>query len=129
MPRPSLRRRRRPGIISSRRCSRRRRSSSWEMTPTWTQLLAERRVQTHDTSKAELTELRAAVERDLKDAAVSQLSDDRRFTIAYGAVLLLTKMVIACAGYRVTGTAHHYTMFQVLPLAMGKEMEGLAAYF
>jgi hypothetical protein len=99
------------------------------MTPTWTQLLAERRVQKHETSKAELDELRAAVRRDLKDAAVSQLSDDRRFTIAYGAVLLLTKMVIACTGYRVTGTAHHYTMFQVLPLAMGKDVEGLATYF
>jgi hypothetical protein len=38
-------------------------------------------------------------------------------------------MVIACAGYRVTGTAHHYTIFQVLPLATGKEVDEVATYF
>jgi hypothetical protein len=50
-----------------------------------------------------LTDLRAVIARDLQDAALSGLSADRRFATAYNAVLQLTKMVIACAGYRVVG--------------------------
>jgi hypothetical protein len=57
------------------------------------------------------------------------LSDDRRFATAYNAVLQLAKMAIACAGYRVTGTAHHLTTFQALPLAMNAGVKPLAIYF
>jgi len=60
---------------------------------------------------------------------LTQLSDDRRFATAYNAVLQLSKMAIACAGYRVTGIGHHLTTFQALPLAMGPGVEKLALYF
>jgi uncharacterized protein (UPF0332 family) len=69
------------------------------------------------------------VERDLKDAKLDQLSADRRFATAYNAVLQLTKMVLACEGYRVTGLGHHQTTFEALGLAMGKQVSALVPYF
>ena len=47
----------------------------------------------HQTSPQEIHDLRAVVERDLTDASVEALSDDRRFATAYNAVLQLTKIV------------------------------------
>ena len=67
--------------------------------------------------------------RDLKDASLSGLSDDRRFATAYNAVLQLAKMAIACAGYRVTAQVHHQTTFEALELAMGKGVDKFASYF
>ncbi|HEX2460998.1 MAG TPA: nucleotidyltransferase domain-containing protein [Vicinamibacterales bacterium] len=45
----------------------------------WTTLLASHNVQRHRTSKRELDEIRAVIERDLGDARVAGLSADRRF--------------------------------------------------
>ena len=67
----------------------------------------------------ELDNLRAVVERDLHDAVLEGLSDDRRFATAYNAALQLGKLVLACAGYRSTGMNHHHTTIEALPLAMG----------
>jgi hypothetical protein len=64
----------------------------------WAQLLATRKVHKHRTSKQELDELRSIVERDLEDAAIPALSEDRRFATAYNAALQTAKMAIACAG-------------------------------
>lgn len=96
---------------------------------TWPQLLAEHRVQNHETSRRELDDLRAVVARDLADAGVPELSDDRRYATAYNAALQLAKMAIACAGYRVTAIAHHRSTFEALPLAMGPELQQIAWYF
>src|SRR5438094_4348453 len=96
---------------------------------TWKDLLQNQRVKPHQTSHEELHDLRAVVERDLKDAKLNQLSADRRFATAYNAVLQLTKMVLACEGYRVTGTGHHQTTFEALGLAMGKPVSALVPYF
>ena len=49
----------------------------------WNQLLAQRKVQSHRTSREKLDQLRALVERDLTDAAIIGLSADRRFATAY----------------------------------------------
>ena len=95
----------------------------------WQKLLANGSVKKHQTSKDELDSLRAVVERDLKDAALDKLSDDRRFATAYNAILQLSKMVIACAGYRVSGHGHHQVSFEVLELAMDKGVANMAAYF
>ena len=54
---------------------------------TWKQLLAQRKVQPHRTSKQEVDALRALVTRDLQDAALPDLSPDRRFATAYNAAL------------------------------------------
>jgi len=70
----------------------------------WKKLQAEGRVRTHKASKKELNELRALIARDLEDAAIQELSDDRRFATAYNAALQTAKMAIACAGYQLAGT-------------------------
>ena len=87
------------------------------------------RVKRHRTSRQEIEDLRAVVERDLQDAGVREISADRRFATAYNAVLQLTKMVIACSGYRVSGIGHHQTTFEALELAMGSKISDLVAYF
>jgi hypothetical protein len=46
-------------------------------------LLKNHRVKPHQTSHEKLHDLRAVVERDLKDVALDQLSADRRFATAY----------------------------------------------
>ena len=95
----------------------------------WQQLLASRRVQPHTPHAQELQGLRAVVARDLKDAAFPDLSSDRRFAIAYNAVLQLATMVIACSGYRVRGSGHHHTTFEALELAIGPSITTYAVYF
>lgn len=96
----------------------------------WQVLLATNRLQAHTPSQLEVAQLRAVIERDLKDAALAALSEDRRFATAYNAVLQLAKMVIACAGYRVTTRqGHHQASFQALELAMGSSVVDLVRYF
>lgn len=96
----------------------------------WRQLLASRRIKRHATSSEELYDIREVVERDLQDAALPGLSSDRKFATAYNAVLQLARLVIACAGYRVSlGPAHHRTTFQAVGLALGKRTELLILYF
>ncbi|HXM99425.1 MAG TPA: hypothetical protein VN982_13200 [Candidatus Dormibacteraeota bacterium] len=86
----------------------------------WKKLQAESKVHAHKTSKKELDELRALVARDLEDAAIQELSDDRRFATAYNAALQTAKMAIACAGYRLASTTgHHRLTFEAARLALG----------
>jgi hypothetical protein len=97
---------------------------------TWTELLANRDVQRHRTSKRELDDLRALIARDLADAAIAGLSADRRFATAYNAALLAANMAIACAGYRVTAkVGHHRVSFDSVPLALGRAAKKYSAYF
>lgn len=95
----------------------------------WKPLLESRRIRRHETSREEIEDLRKAIGRDLVDAQLSELSPDRRFAIAYGAVLQSAKMILACAGYRVSGVGHHQTTFEALALTLGSEVEDLVTYF
>jgi uncharacterized protein (UPF0332 family) len=96
----------------------------------WKQLLAQRKVQLHTTSKQELDGLRALIERDLTDAALAGLSADRRFATAYNAALQTAKMVIACAGYRVASTpGHHRLHFEAARIALGSSADRFLDYF
>ncbi len=94
----------------------------------WKSLQDQGKVDPHITSKAELDDLRAAVERNLADASLGQLSPDNRFSIAYQAALLAAKMAIACAGHRVKGQGAHQTTFAALKLAMGSPTNIMATY-
>jgi hypothetical protein len=71
------------------------------------------------------------IERDLKDAAIPQLSADRRFAVAYNAVQQLAKMVLACAGYRVSTShaGHHATTFEAAGLILGPAHQPNIDYF
>lgn len=96
---------------------------------TWKELLSNKDVKKHSTSKQEVANLLAVVERDLKDAALKGLSADRRFATAYNAALQLCKISIGCAGYLVSASAHHQKSFEYAEIAVGKKVNKLIAYF
>lgn len=97
----------------------------------WRELLTSGTVKNHTTSQGEIEDLRKLVERDMGDAGIVGLSEDRRFATAYNAVLQLSKMAIACSGYRVsTGVGHHQKTFEVVKTAINTDdAEDLADYF
>ena len=96
---------------------------------TWQQLQQVGRVRPHSTSRQEVDALRAVIDRDLADAAITQISEDRRFATAYNAALQIAKLVLACAGYRVTGQGHHQTSFEAIDLAIGSPAAPYAIFF
>jgi len=97
---------------------------------TWQQWLSRGELQTHKTSRQELDALRALVRRDLADAAIAALSEDRRFATAYNAALLSATMVVACSGYRVVAkVGHHKVSLSAAALALGPEAAPFTAYF
>lgn len=86
----------------------------------WKKLQAEGQVHAYKASKKEVGDLRAVILRDLEDAEIQELSDDRRFATAYNAALQTAKMSIVCAGYRLAGTqGHHRLTFEAARLALG----------
>lgn len=95
----------------------------------WSRLLAERKVKPHVPTPREIDDLRAVVARDLADAAIRSLSADRRFATTYNAALQLARMAIACAGYRVSASAHHQASFEAVEIAMGASATPFAVYF
>jgi hypothetical protein len=96
----------------------------------WKKLLQNNSVHRHTTSLQELTEIRRLVARDLADAAIPALSEDRRFATAYNAALQTAKMAIACAGYRIGSVpGHHRLTFEGAKLSIGKRAQQLADYF
>lgn len=96
----------------------------------WKKLLQEHKVHHHRTSAQEIAELRRLIARDLADASILELSEDRRFATAYNAALQTAKMAIACAGYRIASIpGHHRLTFEAAKLALGKQSTHLADYF
>jgi hypothetical protein len=96
----------------------------------WASWLASHQIQTHKTSRTEIENLRALIQRDLKDAGLTQLSADRRFATAYNAALQSATMALACAGYRVTARiGHHKIAFEATVLALGPNTQDFADYF
>jgi hypothetical protein len=85
----------------------------------------------HRTSADEIRSLRGLVERDLADAQIEQISDDRRFATAYNAALQISKIALAHAGYRVSkGQSAHFTSFEMAALAIPTtEISDLTDYF
>src|SRR3970040_484135 len=96
---------------------------------TWKELEAQGRAEPHRTTRNELEALRGAIARNLHDAAVRSVSADNRFGLPYEAALLLSKMAIACAGFRIKGPGAHATAFQALELAMGSGVAAQVDYF
>ena len=91
--------------------------------------LGERRLRRHESSAKEIADLLQVVDRDLKDASITQLSADRRFATAYSAALQLATIVLRAAGYRTAGGGHHWMTFQALPRVMGDIEQERADYF
>jgi hypothetical protein len=82
----------------------------------------------HKTSKQEIENLFNIVKRDLEDAQRPDVSADWRFGIAYNAALKLCTILIYAEGYKPENTYAHYRTIQSLPLILGKERSGDAAY-
>ncbi|HAM35163.1 MAG TPA: hypothetical protein DCP85_04455 [Elusimicrobia bacterium] len=78
------------------------------------------RLKPHKASAEEIRKLFEIVKRDLADAKVPGLSEDRRFTIAYNAALQAGRAFLAAEGYRTAGQGHHHTVFQVLRRLLDK---------
>ena len=92
-------------------------------------LLSEGRMRPHRTSAKEIADLCEVADRDLADAAVPQLSTDRRFATAYNATLALATMVLHAGGYRAVGAGHHWITYQALPDIMGPQLQARRDYF
>src|SRR6202051_1790271 len=96
----------------------------------WKKLLQSTRPHRPTASRQERSDIRRLVARDLADAAIPALSEDRRFATAYNAALQTAKMAIACAGYRIAGVrGHNGVTLEGAKLSLGKQAEQLADYF
>ena len=68
----------------------------------------------HNTSRQEIADLLAVVDRDLNDCKASGLSADWRLNIAYNAALQASTAALAAFGYRAVREAHHFRVIQSL---------------
>jgi len=71
----------------------------------------------HKTSKQEIADLLAIVERDLHDAKAA-ISADWRFGIAYNAALKLCSILLHAEGYRAGSGSHHMRTIAALPFIL-----------
>lgn len=92
------------------------------------ELLADGRIRVHKTSAREVEDLLRVVDRDLADAAIPQLSTDRRFATAYNAALQLATIALHASGYRAAGAGHHWATFHVMPEIVGPQTLARADY-
>ena len=96
----------------------------------WQQWVSRGDLKPHRTSKQELDNMRALIARDLADAAIQALSEDRRFATAYSAALQSAAIAIACSGYRVAARAgHHIMTFEAAAFAIGPMAIPFTDYF
>ena len=81
----------------------------------------------HRSTKRQITDLFAIVDRDLEDAARG-LSSDWQFGIAYNAVLKLRTILLYAEGWRPEKNLAHYRTLQSLPLILGESRRDDADY-
>lgn len=93
------------------------------------ELLNDGKLRPHKTSARELADLLKVSERDLSDAAIGGLSTDRRFAIAYNAILQLATIVLYARGYKTHGAGHHFTTFEALKEILSPKYNELINYF
>ncbi len=92
--------------------------------------LDEGKISPHTSSKDEICQLLSVVQRDLSDAAVTAISEDRRHATAYNAALQLGTIVLYASGYRAKSkVGHHWVTLRLIPELMGKEWANMARYF
>lgn len=71
------------------------------------------------TSQDEIKSLLAIVDRDLKDASVANVSEDRRFEAAFNAARTCATLALRASGYRTsTQAGHHIKTIESLALTM-----------
>lgn len=83
----------------------------------------------HQTSKDEIKNLFAIVERDLKDCKDEHVSEDWRFAIAYNAARQCCTIALNCSGYKVDrGQSEHYRTIQSITKTMGESYKEIRDY-
>jgi len=82
----------------------------------------------HKTSREEIANLSAIVDRDLADAINETISPDSRFGIAYNAALKLCTILLFTSGYRADKARHHYLTIQAMPFILGNDRKPDAQY-
>ena len=75
----------------------------------------------HRTSPQEIADLLGVADRDVRDAAVKDLSEDSQLAIGYNAALQCATTALAACGYRAARDAHHYRVIQSLGHTIGAE--------
>ena len=90
--------------------------------PEW---LANRWLVQHESSREEVEDLLAVVERDLGDAAIDSLSPDWRLGIAYNAALQLATLGLAAEGYRPARERAHERAILSLRFTLGIEAQAV----
>jgi hypothetical protein len=71
------------------------------------------------TSRDEINGLLTIVERDMKDARVTAISEDRRFEAGFNAVRTLANVALRACGYRTsTQAGHHLKTIESLELTI-----------
>src|SRR5438046_9387631 len=83
-------------------------------------------LRSHKTSRREIANLLAIVDRDLKDAEKGDISADWQFGIAYNAALKLCTILLHASGYRPEKSLVHYRTLQALPLMLGYHRQAAA---
>ena len=74
--------------------------------------------------------MRALIARDLTDAAIQALSEDRPFATAYNAALQSGTIAVACSGYRVSArSGHHMVTLEAAAFAIGPTAVAFTDYF
>ena len=81
----------------------------------------------HKTSKRQVADLFAIVDRDLEDAGRG-LSPDWQFGITYNAVLKLCTILLYAEGWRPEKNLAHYRTLQALPFILGESRRDDADY-
>ena len=79
------------------------------------------RLKPHTPTAVEVQRLLAAVERNLRDAGQTSVSDETRFDAAYKAVMQCALAAMMVSGFRPSTSepGHHVTLIQSLPLTLG----------
>ena len=85
-------------------------------------------IRPHKTTRAQVADLFAIVDRDLADARTARLSTDWQFGIAYNAALKLCTILLYAEGWRPEKTLAHYRSLQALPLILGADRNADADY-
>lgn len=67
---------------------------------------------------ADVADLFAIIERDLRDASIRRLSTDWKLNIAYNAALQAANLALAVKGYEPARDAHHYRAIASLELTL-----------
>lgn len=85
-------------------------------------------IRPHKTTRPQIADLFAIVDRDLADARTARLSTDWQFGIAYNAALKLCTILLYAEGWRPEKNLAHYRTLQSLPLILGAGRSADADY-